>query len=138
MVKTFIITFLLLISYSVNAQSNSTIIKSTSNDSTIYTVVDTIATYPGGQGSWLRFFERNFNAQNLLDSVDQTHSYNVVIKFIVTKEGALKNFEAKTKYGNGLEEEVIKVLKQSRNWIPAKKNGVSVNSILTFNQVISF
>jgi hypothetical protein len=52
----------------------------------------------------------------------------VKIKFIVTKDGLLKDLAPVTNYKHGFEEEVIRVYKKSPNWIPAKKNGVTVNS----------
>lgn len=62
-------------------------------------------------------------------------TYNVVIRFAVTKDGTLKDFTPLTKFKYGMEEEVIRILKLSPKWIPAKKNGVNVNSVIDQKQV---
>lgn len=56
--------------------------------------------------------------------------WEVIISFVVTKEGKLKDFKPETNFGGGLEEEAIRVLKKSGTWVPAKLNGVNVNSQL--------
>jgi protein TonB len=99
------------------------------NDTTIYTDVDTPASFPGGQPAWFRYIEKRLNPSVGVDNGARTGTYNVRIKFTVTKDGVLKDFVPVTKYRHGFEGEVIRVLKLSPGWIPAKKNGVNVNSI---------
>ncbi|MBS1655100.1 MAG: hypothetical protein JSU05_09665 [Bacteroidetes bacterium] len=116
---------------SAPGQNNSAAI----NDTTVYTTVDTPASFPGGRTAWNKFVEQNLNAAVGIDNGAKKGTYNVVIKFTVTKEGTLKDFEPVTHYKHGFEEEVIRVLKLSSPWIPAKKNGVIVNSRTQQKQV---
>lgn len=53
----------------------------------------------------------------------------------MTKEGTLKDFIPITKYKHGFEDELIRVLKLSPQWMPAKKNGINVNSKAKQTQV---
>jgi len=125
------ITILLAGSSSVFAQTSDTITNSTSkalNDTTIYTDVDTAASFPGGRPAWISHIQKTLNPSVGVDNGARTGTYNVLIKFTVTKDGVLKDFVPVTKYKHGFEEEVIRVLKLSSKWIPAKKNGVNVNS----------
>ena len=55
-------------------------------------------------------------------------AYNVVIKFIITKNGKLTDIEPETNLGYGMEEEVIRVLKKSPKWNPAMIMGKSVSA----------
>ena len=98
------------------------------NDNTIYTDVDSIASFPGGKKEWNKFIEKNLDAGVGVENGAKKGTYNVKIKFTVTKDGSLKDFVPVTKYKHGFEEEVIRVLKLSPKWIPAKKNGKPVNS----------
>lgn len=107
------------------------------NDNTIYlfTEVDSLATFPGGRPYWIKYVENNLNPGVGVDNGAKKGTYNVRIKFTVTKDGTLKDFVPITKYKYGLEEEVIRILKLSPKWVPAKKNGVSVNSTVEQLQV---
>jgi len=58
------------------------------------------------------------------------------VKFIVSKDGIVSNIEPETNQGFGMEKEVIRIIKNSPNWIPALVNGQSVNSI--HHQTVTF
>ena len=62
--------------------------------------------------------------------------YKVMINFVVMKDGTLTDFRPETKFGHGLEDEVIRVLKLSPKWHPAKKNNLKVISRVTQTQLI--
>ena len=86
------------------------------------------AEFSEGSADW-----KNFLAENLKTTVPVTKgapvgSYNVVIKFIVTKNGKLTDIEPETNLGYGMEEEVIRVLKKSPKWNPAIIMGKSVSA----------
>lgn len=108
------------------ATTNST--SKESDDTTIYTDVDIPASFPGGQPAWISYIQKTLNPSVGVDNGARKGKYNVLIKFTVTKDGELKNFVPVTKYKHGFEDEVIRVLKLSPNWMPAKKNGANVNS----------
>ena len=99
------------------------------NDNTIYADVDSVASFPGGRNAWIRFISNTLDANVGVENGAKKGTYNVKIKFTVTKDGTLKDFVPLTKYKHGFEDEVIRVLKLSPKWIPAKKNGMPVNSV---------
>ena len=135
MKKFLVITILLVCISSVFAQTSDTTNNSTGNfitkelnDTTIYTDVDTPASFPGGEPAWISYIQKTLNPSVGVDNGARKGKYNVLIKFTVTKDGTLKDFVPVTKYKHGFEDEVIRVLKLSPKWRPAKKYGVNVNS----------
>ena len=98
-------------------------------DTTIYETVDTAASFPGGKTGWFKYLEKNLNPNVPVDNGAKFGTYNVIIKFVVAYDGTLSNFEPLTKHRHGMEEEVIRILKLSPKWIPAKRNGKNVSSI---------
>jgi hypothetical protein len=98
------------------------------NDTIIYTNVDSPAVFLGGRSAWIKYVQNTLNAAVGVENGAKKGTYNVVIRFTVTKDGTLKDFVPVTKYKHGFEDEVIRILKLSPKWIPAKKNGVNVNS----------
>ena len=134
--KKLIIFPLLLMVGMLHAQKTDT----TSNaitgnaDTAIYSKVDTEAVFPGGKQGWISFVQKNLNPSVPTDNGAKKGKYIVWVKFIVTKDGHVKSITAETKKGYGLEEEVIRMMLLSPNWIPAKLNGKPVNSYKRISQ----
>jgi len=133
MIKTILLSISLLSSIFVFSQSTDT--TSNIDDNAIYEVVDTVASFPGGKPAWGKFVERNLDPNVGVENGANKGTYKVKIKFTVTKDGTLQDFEPLTKFKHGFEEEAIRVLKLSQKWIPAKKNGLLVNSKVVQEQV---
>ena len=130
--KFFLMPVLLLSSLVAISQStDSTIV----NGEIIYETVDSVAQFTGGKPAWDKFVEKNLDAGVGVENGAKKGTYKVRIRFTVTKDGSLKDFEPVTKYKHGFEGEVIRMLKLSPKWIPAKKNGVNVNSKVEQEQV---
>jgi len=130
--KFFLMPVLLLSSLVAISQStDSTIV----NGEIIYETVDSVAQFTGGKPAWNKFVEKNLDAGVGVENGAKKGTYKVRIRFTVTKDGSLKDFEPVTKYKHGFEGEVIRMLKLSPKWIPAKKNGVNVNSKVEQEQV---
>lgn len=102
----------------------------------IYTIVDTLASFTGGKTAWNKHVERYLNANVGSKNGAKQGTYKVKIRFVVTKEGEIKNCIPVTQHNYGFEDEVIKVIKFSPKWVPAKLNGLNVSSwtelVITF------
>ena len=133
MKKTILFSIIVLNSFFIFSQSTDTILNA--EDTTFYETVDTLAGFPGGKPAWNKFVEKNLDANVGVENGAKKGTYKVKIKFTVTRDGTLKDFEPVTKFKHGFEDEVIRVLKLSPKWVPAKKNGVTVNSKLIQEQV---
>ena len=94
----------------------------------IFTKVENEAAYPGGEAAWRRFLEKNLNASTPVDNGAPQGTYQVIVKFIVSKDGSISDVQAESKHGYGMEEEAVKVIRKGPKWTPALQNGRNVNA----------
>ena len=87
-------------------------------------------------GNWVRFLERNLDANVPLNNEAPAGRYSVVIRFVVDKEGNVSEITPLTNHGYGMEEEAVRVLKKAAKWEPAIQNGHKVKAYR--KQVIVF
>jgi len=90
-----------------------------------FTKVEIESDYPGGQGAWLRYLQKNLNYPQ--EAQDNEIQGTVTIQFIVDKEGNVSDVEA-ISGPNELRNEAIRVIKKSGKWEPAVQNGRKVKS----------
>jgi periplasmic protein TonB len=79
-------------------------------------------------GDWIWFLQKNLRAEVASNNDAPAGTYRVEIQFVVDVDGKLSNITALTKHGYGMEEEAIRVIKQSKKWVPAFQNGVHVKA----------
>jgi protein TonB len=91
----------------------------------IYTSVEIDAKYTG---NWRAFLEKNLNANVPVDNGAAPGTYQVVIQFVVDKEGNMSDIKALTNHGFGMEQEAMRVIKKSTKWEPAIQNGYPVKA----------
>lgn len=87
-------------------------------------------------GNWVRFLERNLDANVPLSNSAPAGRYSVVVRFVVDKEGIVSEITPLTNHGYGMEEEAVRVLKKAAKWEPAIQNGHKVKAYR--KQVIVF
>ena len=86
--------------------------------------------FPGGRSEWKKFLLANINIAVPLIKHAPSVNYLVRIKYVVDKSGALRDFSAESNVGYGMEEELIRVLKNSPLWKPANLDkGIQVNCV---------
>jgi protein TonB len=98
------------------------------NHEVIFSKIEVEASYPGGSNAWFSFLSENLNSYVPGDKGCPPGKYQVVVRFIVDKEGIIDSLLAETHIGYGMEEELIRVLKLSPKWNPASQNGRVVKS----------
>ncbi len=81
--------------------------------------VEIEAEFPGGDNGWIRFLTQNLNSEVPIKKKAPAGVYTVIIQFIVNTDGTISEFKPLTNLGYGMEEEVIRVLKNSPRWKPA-------------------
>lgn len=86
------------------------------------------AEFPGGAAGWINYLIGHLNASVPVDKGAPKGKYQVMIKFIVSKEGKLSDVIAETNHGYGMEKEVIRIIKAGPAWIPAIQYGRKVNA----------
>jgi len=94
----------------------------------VFERVDEEATFPGGIDEWRHFLERNLNPSVPLDNGAPCGKYTVYVQFIVDKEGRVSNIKPLTHEGFGMEQEVVRIMKESGLWDPAMMKGKPVKA----------
>ena len=129
-----LISILTVSTYSHAQDTSKSIIISA--DSALFQRVEIEPQFPGGNAAWIKYLQSNLNPEVPINNNAKTGSYNVVIKFIVSKDGSISNLVPVTHFGYGMEEEVIRVLKKGPNWMPGVQNGRKV--IAYRSQMVTF
>ena len=91
-----------------------------------FTSVQVEAKFPGGQGAWTKFLERNLNNQTPADNGAAPGNYTVTVSFLVDKDGNISQVQALTDPGYGCAAEAVRVIQKGPKWIPAIQNGRNV------------
>lgn len=89
---------------------------------------DTEAMFPGGTDAWLQYIAANIRSQIPVKRNAPVGKYKVIVRFVVYKDGSLGNVVAETHWGYGIEEEIIRLVKNSPRWIPARVKGKPVKA----------
>ena len=98
--------------------------------------VDIPAEPVGGKDGFIRFLQKNLNANIPADKGAPSGIYSVKVSFVVNEEGRLINIKADNDPGYGTAQESVRVISQMPNWVPAKKSGKTVR--YQCNQNITF
>lgn len=85
-------------------------------------------TFPGGDSAWKKYLAVNANGTVATTNGAPEGQYKTRVQFIVHPDGHISDITALTHFGYGMEEEAIRVIKNSPNWIPATRNGTKVSS----------
>lgn len=100
------------------------------DNSGVYSNVEYIPTYPGGNKGLQTYFNKNIEYPQ--DASDEGIDGTVMVSFVVDENGKLTApVVAGQKLGYGLEEEAIRVISKMPNWTPGKLNGKNVKSKYT-------
>ena len=93
----------------------------------VYTIVQQMPQFPGGEDSLLNFISKNLKYPNTEDD----YMGRVICRFIVNKDGSVSNIEVVRSLETSFDAEAIKVLKLLPNFIPGKQNGNPVRVYYT-------
>lgn len=92
------------------------------------TTVEIEASYPGGSVAWVKYLQKNLKANVPLKNDAPSGSYLAFVLFVVDTDGSVSNVKPITRFGYGIEDEVVRVIEQSGKWIPATRNGVALKA----------
>jgi hypothetical protein len=98
-------------------------VKPKSSSGPTLTKVETEAQFPGGVPEWRRFLGKNLKAGVPVDHGAPDGSYTVMVQLLIEQDGTLSGIKPLTKHGYGMEEEVVRTMKLSPKWVPARQNG---------------
>lgn len=123
--KLLVIPFFLLTTIHSTAQ-NST--HETKTDSLL--LLEVFPAFPGGAIEWQKFLQKNLNPEVPVDFGANAGHYIVKVRFIVNVDSTVSSIEALTKFGYGMETEVIRVILKSGKWIPGLLNGSPIKTYM--------
>ncbi|OIR05700.1 gram-negative bacterial tonB protein [mine drainage metagenome] len=92
------------------------------------------AEFPGGQSAWISYLSENLTYPKKLKK--EKISGQVIAKIYIAPTGTITNVEIIKSLHPLLDYEVIRVIKSSPKWEPAKQNGKAVQ--MTFTQTVNF
>ena len=102
--------------------------KKEDDENKIFEKVEVEASFPGGDGAWRKFLERNLRGDVASENGAPAGTYTVVVQFVVDKEGNVSDVKALTSHGYGMEDEAVRVIKKGPQWKPAIQNGRNVKA----------
>lgn len=98
------------------------------DENKVFNKVEVEASFPGGDAAWTRYLKNNLDANVPIDNEAPAGTYQVIVRFIVSKDGSISEVVPETKYGYGMEAEAVKIIKKGPAWKPALQNGRNVNA----------
>lgn len=117
--------------------SNGEVIRSWSREKEtkqqVFQMVEEEAEFPGGKEGWRKYLSENLSYPS---GLKEKVSGKVVARVYVDKTGAVSQVDILTSLHPLLDAEVVRVLKSSPKWKPARQNGKAVS--LVFTQPITF
>ena len=102
--------------------------KKDDDENTVFTKVEVEASFKGGEREWRKYLERNLDPNAPVENGAAEGTYQIIVQFIVDKEGKISDVKALTSFGHGMEEEAIRVIKRGPDWVPAVQNGRNVKA----------
>jgi TonB family protein len=103
-------------------------------NSEVYTVVEEMPLFPGGENARIKFFSNNLRAP--AEGVKEGSSGTVYVSFIVQADGSITNAKVLRGIGKSFDEEVIRVVNLMPKWNPGKQNGDAV--AVVFNLPVKY
>ena len=76
------------------------------------------AEFSGGNDAWISFLTQNLKTNTPIKNHAPVGVYQIVITFIVDKNGRILNIKPETNFGYGMEDEAMRVIRKSPRWNP--------------------
>ena len=90
----------------------------------IFTVVDEMPGYPGGEDARVSFLRQNIKYPE--EARELGIQGTVYSSFVVEKDGSITDIQILRGIGGGCDEEVIRIIKAMPKWVPGKQRGAPV------------
>lgn len=103
-------------------------------DTSVFTVVETMPQFPGGQEAMLKFLVENISYPE--EAKLKKIQGKVFVSFIVEKDGKVGNVKLLRGIGGGCDEEALRVVGLMPDWKPGEQRGQAVR--VAFNMPIRF
>ena len=91
----------------------------------VYTVIEQMPQFPGGESELLGYIGKNIHYPVIAQ--ENGIQGKVIVRFVVTKTGAVDKVEVLRQLDPACDKEAIRVVKSLPKFIPGKQNGVNVS-----------
>lgn len=102
----------------------NTLIAQTTSDPEIFTIVEQMPEYPGGEAAMRKFIGENLRYPKM--EMDSNIQGKVVVGFIVDTHGRIRDVEVKQGASPGLDAEAMRVISTMPRWRPGQQQGKKV------------
>ena len=92
--------------------------------------LDQQAEFPGGASKCMQWLSQNIRYPEA--AVQNDIQGRVVVKFIVEKDGSIRNAQIVKGVDKDLDREALRIISKMPKWIPGKMNGIPVRSYFNF------
>jgi TonB family protein len=106
----------------------------TDKDKDVFTVVEKLPSYPGGDEARAKFLRENIHYPEV--AMKNKIQGKVFVTFVVRADGSVTDAKVLRGIGSGCDEEALRVIKMMPKWNPGTEKGVPVN--VQFNLPIKF
>lgn len=113
------VVFAIMVTLSINAQSEATHV-----EEKVYDVVEEMPQFPGGPSALFEYLFNNL--QYPVVAEENGVQGRVIVTFIVEKDGSISNAKVVKAVDPSLDKEAIRLVESMPNWIPGKQNGEPV------------
>ena len=100
----------------------------------VFQIVEEAPEFPGGEKAMFAFINKNIRYPEI--ARENGIEGKVYIRFIVSKDGSIRDVKVLRGIGSGCDEEAMRVVKRMPNWKPGKQRGKAVS--VMFNLPFSF
>jgi protein TonB len=100
----------------------------------IFTVVESMPEFPGGQAKMMEFIARNIKYPPM--ARESGIQGRVFVNFVVEPNGSVSNVKVLRGIGGGCDEEAIRVVESMPRWTPGRQRGKAVR--VSFNLPVRF
>lgn len=106
----------------------------TIDEQEIFTVVESMPEFPGGQQAMMEYIARNIRYPAM--ARESGIQGRVFVNFVVERDGSVTNVRVLRGIGGGCDEEAIRVVKAMPKWTPGRQRGQAVR--VSFNLPVRF
>ncbi len=99
------------------------------SETKIFDVVEDMPMFLGGQNALMDYLTRNLRYPG--DAVNNNIEGQVIVRFVVTKDGTISDVTIVKSVYPSLDAEAMRVVKSMPKWIPGRQNGENINVYFT-------
>ncbi|RRD02440.1 energy transducer TonB [Prevotella sp. OH937_COT-195] len=86
-----------------------------------FQVVERLPEFPGGPAELMKWLTKNLRYPS--QALQQKHQGEVIVQFIINRDGTLSDFKVAKSAGTVLDNEALRVMRMMPNWIPGEDHG---------------